>query len=180
MSFYFSPYCVRIFIYILQITLINFYWSILALQCCVSFYCTAKCISHTCTYIPSLLDFFPIQVTTVRWVEFPVLHSTSFLFCFFLVSNTDLQDLPDSLMDIVSEVSEVVQLYLTLCDPVDCSPPCSSVHGILQARILEWVAISFSRGSSWPRDWTQVSRIAGRCFNLWATWEAPLNGYSNL
>ena len=54
-----------------------------------------------------------------------------------------------------------------LCDPVDGSPPGSSIHGILQARILEWVAISFSRGSSWPRDRTQVSRIAGRCFNLW-------------
>ena len=60
-----------------------------------------------------------------------------------------------------------------LCNPVDCSPPGSSVHGILQARILEWVAISFSRGSSWPRDRTQVSHIAGRCFNLWATREVP-------
>ena len=59
-----------------------------------------------------------------------------------------------------------------LCDPVDHSPPGSSVHGILQARILEWVDISFSRGSSWPRDRTQVSHIAGRCFNLWATREA--------
>ena len=48
-----------------------------------------------------------------------------------------------------------------------------SVHGILQARVLEWVAISFSRGSSWPRDRTQVSCIVGRCFNLWATREAP-------
>ena len=46
------------------------------------------------------------------------------------------------------------------------------LRGILQARILEWVAISFSRGSSQPRDWTQVSCIAGRCFNLWATREA--------
>ena len=62
--------------------------------------------------------------------------------------------------------SEVAQSCLTLCDPVDCSPPGSSVHGILQARILEWVAISFSRGSSRPRDRTQVSCIAGRCFNL--------------
>ena len=44
-----------------------------------------------------------------------------------------------------------------LCNPLDCSPPDSSVHGISQARILEWVAISFSRGSSWPRDWTHVS-----------------------
>ena len=56
--------------------------------------------------------------------------------------------------------------------PVDCSPPSSSVHGILHARILEWVAISFSRGSSRPRDRTQVSHIAGRHFNLCATREA--------
>ena len=68
--------------------------------------------------------------------------------------------------------SEVAQSCPTLCDPVDCSPPGSSIHGILQARILEWVAISFSRGSSWPRDQTQVSCIAGKRFNLWATREA--------
>ena len=55
---------------------------------------------------------------------------------------------------------------------MDCSPPGSSVHGILQARILEWVAISFSRESFWSRDHTQVSRIADRHFNLWATREA--------
>ena len=62
--------------------------------------------------------------------------------------------------------SEVTQSCPTLCNPVDCSPPGSSVHEILQARILEWVAISFSRGSFQPRDRTQVSRIAGRHFNL--------------
>ena len=56
--------------------------------------------------------------------------------------------------------SEVAQSCLTLYDPVDCSPPGASVHGILQARVLEWVAISFSRGSSPPRDQTQVSHIA--------------------
>ena len=50
--------------------------------------------------------------------------------------------------------------------PMDCRPPSSSVHGLLQARILEWIAISFSRGSSQPRDQTQVSHIAGRRFNL--------------
>ena len=61
----------------------------------------------------------------------------------------------------------VTQLCLTLCEPMDCSLPGSSVRGILQARILEWIAISFSRGSSWPRDWTQVSRIAGRHFTDW-------------
>ena len=68
--------------------------------------------------------------------------------------------------------SEVAQSCLTLCDPMDSSLPGFSVHGILQARILEWVTISFSRGSSWPRDRTWVSHIGGRCFNLWATREA--------
>ena len=65
----------------------------------------------------------------------------------------------------------VAQSCLTFCDPVDCSPPGFSVHGILQARILKWVAIPFSRGSSWPRDWTRVSCIAGRFFTVWATRE---------
>ena len=68
--------------------------------------------------------------------------------------------------------SEVAQSRPTLCDPMDYSPPGSSVHGILQARILEWVAIFFSRVSSQPRDRTQVSCNAGRRFNLWATREA--------
>ena len=62
----------------------------------------------------------------------------------------------------------------TLCDPMDCSLPGSSVHGILQARILEWVAIPFFRGSSWPRDRTQVSCTAGRFFTAWATREDRL------
>ena len=64
----------------------------------------------------------------------------------------------------------VAQLCLTLCDPMDCSPPGSSVTGIiLQARILEWVAIPFSRGSSQPRDQTRVFCIMGRFFTTWAT-----------
>ena len=67
---------------------------------------------------------------------------------------------------LIQSESEVAQSCLTLCDPVECSPSGSSVHGILQARILEWVAISYSRGSSHPRDRTQVSRIAGKHFNL--------------
>ena len=60
------------------------------------------------------------------------------------------------------------------CMHADCSPLDSSVHGILQAKILEWVAIRFSRVSSWPRDQTQVSCIADRFFTIWATRE-PLN-----
>ena len=69
--------------------------------------------------------------------------------------------------------SEVAQLCPTLCDPMDCSLSGFSVHGIFQARVLEWIAISFSRGSSWPRNRTQVSRIAGRRFTIWATMGAP-------
>ena len=61
----------------------------------------------------------------------------------------------------------MAQSYLTLCDPMHYT-----VHGLLQARILEWVAIPFSRGSSQPRDWTQVSHIAGGFFTSWATREA--------
>ena len=70
-----------------------------------------------------------------------------------------------------SEV-EVVQPCPAFCDPMDCSPPGSSVHGIFQAKILEWIAISFSRGSSGPRDWTWVSCTAGRFFTIWATRES--------
>ena len=80
--------------------------------------------------------------------------------------------------------SEVIQSCLTLCDPMDCSLPGSLVHGIFQARVLEWVAISFSSGSSQPRDWTWVSLPAGRHFYLggsfvWATKEAPICHYGN-
>ena len=69
---------------------------------------------------------------------------------------------------------EVAQLCLTLCDLMDCSLPGSSVHGIFQVRILEWVVISFSRGTSWPRDQTQVSHIVGRRFTIWATRETHI------
>ena len=60
----------------------------------------------------------------------------------------------------------------TLCNPMDCSPPGSCIHGILQARILEWVAIPFSRGSPWPREQTCVSCIEGGLFTIWATRQA--------
>ena len=75
---------------------------------------------------------------------------------------------------VIESESEVAQSCPTLCDPVDRSPPASSIHEILQARILEWITISFSRGSSQPRDRTRVSHIAGRRFNLWATSKAHL------
>ena len=65
---------------------------------------------------------------------------------------------------------QVARLCLTLCDPMDCSPPGSSVHGTLQARIQEWVAISFSRAFSWPRDWSCIFYVSS--IGTSATWEA--------
>ena len=70
--------------------------------------------------------------------------------------------------------SEVAQSWPTLCDPIDCNLPGSSVHEIFQAIVLEWIAIPFSRGSSQPRAWTWVSHIVDRCFTIWATREVPI------
>ena len=66
----------------------------------------------------------------------------------------------------------VTHFSLTLCNPMDCSPPGSSVHGIFLPRILECIAIFFSRESSQPRNWTRVSCIAERFFTVWSTSEA--------
>ena len=66
----------------------------------------------------------------------------------------------------------VAQSCLTLCEPMNCNSPSSSVHGIFQARIMGWVDIPFSRGSSQPKDWTHISCIAGRFFTIWDTREA--------
>ena len=69
---------------------------------------------------------------------------------------------------------QTVVLEKTLWDPMDCSLPGSSDNGILQARILEWVAISLSRGPSQLRNWTQFSCTAGRFFTMWAIRDAPI------
>ena len=71
--------------------------------------------------------------------------------------------------------AQLLQSFPTLGNCMDCSLPGSSIHGIFLARILEWVAIPFSRGSSWPRDWTQDSCIAVRFFTNWYTREALVN-----
>ena len=70
----------------------------------------------------------------------------------------------------------VAQLWLALCDPMDYSPSDSSAQGILQDRMLEWVAMPSSRGSSRSRDWTRVCCIAGRFFTIWATRKPPSRG----
>ena len=73
----------------------------------------------------------------------------------------------------------VALLCLTPCNLINCGLPGSSLYGISQARILEWVAISFSRGSSWHRDQTQVFCITGRFFTIWAIGKSTLHSYSN-
>ena len=75
-----------------------------------------------------------------------------------------------------------VQSWLTLCDPINSSPPGFSVHGIFRARILEWVAISSSRGSSWPRDWTHVSCVSALAGGLyhWCHLGSPVDDYNTL
>ena len=73
----------------------------------------------------------------------------------------------------------VAQSCQTLCSPIDGSPLDSSVHGVLQARILGWISVSFSRGSSLPKDQTWVSCIAGRFFTIWVTREAHVYIYTH-
>ena len=92
-------------------------------------------------------------------MERALCESISFLFC-ELSNDSFIHFLINSLGSLPLCVKvKVTQSCLTLCDPMDCSPPCSSIHGIFQARILKLVAISFSRGSSQPRDQICVSCI---------------------
>ena len=85
---------------------------------------------------------------------------------------------PSQTTRVSNSVCLVAQSCPTLCDPMDCSTPGSFVMGILQERILEWVATPSSRVTSQLRDWTQVSRIAGGFFTIWATREAQTHIYT--
>ena len=84
---------------------------------------------------------------------------------------------PDLVWSILLYMYSVAQLYLTLCNSWYCSPPGSSVDGIFQARILEWVAISFSRGSSWPRDQTHISCTGRHILHYWVNREVYVFKY---
>ena len=107
-------------------------------------------------YLPGLLQ------THVHWVGDAIQPS-----CLFLLSTTILPT-PRIIFHVIVKVTQPCP---TLWDPMDCI-----VHGILQARILEWAAFPFSRGSSQPRDRTQVSHIAGGFFTSWATRLVPWPG----
>ena len=82
---------------------------------------------------------------------------------------TEAEDIKKRWQEYTESESEISWSFPTLCDPIDCSLSGSSIHGIFQARTLDWVAISFSKRSSQPRDRTLVSRIVGRHFTVWAT-----------
>ena len=131
------------------------------LQCCDDFCCTSVCIGHRYTRVPaSWTPSHPIP---------PGCHGAPALGALRHTLNSHRL----SALHIVTFVYVLVtQSCPTLCDPMDCSWPGSSVPGILQARTLEWLAIPFSRGSSQPRDQTWVSQIAGRVFMIWANREA--------
>ena len=142
----------------------------------VSICCSSKWSSYT--YIHSFLDFVTIKAITEYWIEFPVLYSR-FLLVIYFIYNSLYMSIPISRFIpplALSPLHSVTQSCLTLCDPMDCSLLGPSVHGISQARILEWVATSYSRGSSRPRDRTCVSCVScigRRILYHWAIREAP-------
>ena len=108
------------------------------------------------------------------WIQILLTHKTKFLQCIIYWYQSTFFS---SFFEIILQLWQVkvTQLCPTLCDPMDYT-----VRGILQARILEWVAFPFSRGSSQPRDQTQVSRIAGRFFTSWATGKSKNTGVGSV
>ena len=127
-------------------------------QVCFNYMCVIECV---------------VLIQICLFLEISILLLIYFLSCFLVhkappyVHSHNIE----IYVGISQLVSKVTQSCPTLCDLMDCSPPSSSVHGILQAGILELIAISFSRGSFQPSNRTQVSHIAGRHFNLLATRE---------
>ena len=120
-------------------------------------------VLFTDTLCPFLSSFF-----------FKSLINQLFCPCSYIYSPPDYTSyLPNWMTDLL--LLPFSQSCLILCDPMDSGLPGSAIHGIFQARILEWAVISFSRGSSQPRNWAGVSGNAGRFFTDWATREAPLN-----
>ena len=131
---------------------------------CLMFLCSFLEERATCSSLQSVNIFESLYLSALvlgiwQWTKtdkIPYIYETCSLF-----------------LDVGGLVAKSVSNFY---NPMDCSLPGSSVHGFLQARILEWVAISFSRGSFWPRIQTQISCNAGRFFTNWATRESPTVG----
>ena len=157
-----------------------FNWRIIALQYCVGFCHTLAQFSHRYAYVPCLLNLPPAShpihptpgchrepdlsslchVAHFQWLF--VLHMVIYVFACYSLNLSHLllpwlsPQVCSLCLHLHCETESVTQSRPSLCNPVNCSPPDFSVLGILQARILEWVAIPFSRGSSQPGDQTQV------------------------
>ena len=133
--------------------------------------------SHSCHPGPrgSLSIVYSMLMLSSRCLECPPILCPSHLWMPALFSRLH------HFWQVVALCAKSLQALLTLWEPMDCNLPTSSLHGTLQARILEWGAISSSRGSFWPRNRTCisciVSCIAGRFFTTSATWEAPDSSY---
>ena len=123
-------------------------------------------------HIPTFWDSIPIKVIREYWVEFPVLSSRSLLAIYFIYSSMYMS-IPISSLHLCIWICMLYAEFspVRLCDPVDCVPPGSSVHGILQARVLKWVAMPSSRGSSQPRDRICVSYVS--CICRWVCMDIP-------
>ena len=110
------------------------------------------------------------------WLSFPYFHLS--FFSFFHLKFL-FNQYPHAVMTYHRLIS-IVKVKVAQSCPILCNPMDYTVHGILQARILEWVVFPFSRGSSQPRDWTQVSHNAGKFFTRWATGKPKNTGMGSL
>ena len=112
-----------------------------------------------------------LQARILEWVAIPFSRASSWLRDLLCLLHWQAGSLP---LAPCAAAAKLLQSCPALCDPMDYSPPGPTVPGLLQAGILEWVAIPFSRASSWPRDQTWVSYIASRFFTIWATKETQV------
>ena len=147
-----------------------------------------KCLSSLVTKMFSLqqLTLSMLMILTTYWLEmyecvscYPNITDQGVSILTYITNHQPQTLVSAKVLQSITCYVLAAQLCLTFCDPMDCSPPGSSVHGISLARILEWIAIPFSRGSSQPRDQTQVSSIANGILTVWATREVPNNVLSS-
>ena len=128
-------------------------------------------VKHNLIFVAQYTDCYCFDILGWRADKTIVMESILSLWCYYgVIPISETENYIIAILIItIHKWSEVAQSCLTLCNPMDCSLPGSSVHGIFQTRILEWVAISLSRRSFRPSDWTQVSHIVDRRLTIWAT-----------
>ena len=128
----------------------------------LAFICSTQHLLRTSAIMDYHLDTWPFCYFVFIWNPLKDFNKDFFLFHTTAICKKVLFYLNET----VSEKKVKSLSHVWLCNSMDCSLPGCSVHGIFQARVLEWVASAFSRRSSWPRGWTQVSHIASRRFTM--------------